>query len=70
MKLMGLKSGVVGVACAMALLSSAQAVIINVPGHQPTIQTGIGAANPGDVVIGRSGSILREHQLQQRGGHE
>ncbi len=54
MKLMGHSSGVVGIACAMALISSVtQADTINVPGDQPTIQAGIDVAVNGDEVESR-----------------
>ncbi len=44
-----------GIAAGLVLVTSSYAAIINVPGDQPTIQAGTDAANPGDVVIGRSG---------------
>ena len=40
-----------GIAGGLVLAANASAEIINVPGGQPTIQAGIAAANPGDVVI-------------------
>ena len=52
MKIMGPRSGAVGVACAVVVISSVtQADIINVPGDQPTIQAGIDAAINGDQVV-------------------
>ncbi len=40
-----------GIAAAVVLATNSPAAIVNVPGDQPTIQAGINAANPGDVVI-------------------
>ena len=44
-----------GIAAAAVLAANGHAGIINVPVDQTTIQAGTDAANPGDVVIGRSG---------------
>lgn len=50
--------------CILGVFSTSRAIIIHVPGQYPTIQQGIDAANPGDIVMVAPGRYLEEISLK------
>ena len=55
-----------GIAAAVVLAANGHAVIINVPGDQPTIQAGILNAVDGDVVIVAEGEYFKNINFKKR----
>ncbi len=57
-----MSTSTIAAACALLLAVPAGAVVIHIPGDQPTIQAGIAVAAPGDVLLIAAGSYTEPMQ--------